>query len=49
MVEMIQIDICNRNAFLLLLDKESVTYDGTTNQNILIDNFLFDKGEDEYK
>lgn len=49
MVEMIQIDMCTRNAFPWFLDKESVTYDGTTNQNILIDNCLFDKGEDEYQ
>lgn len=50
MVEMIQIDMCTRNAFPWFSDKNSITYDGTTNQNILIENCLFDKGdEEEYK
>lgn len=43
-VEMIQIDMCNKNAFPWFTDKCSKTYDKSVNKNILIANCSFDEG-----
>lgn len=47
-VEYIQIDNCYSEWFPHFADKNSITYDKTTNENIVIDNCTFENGDKDY-